>query len=133
MDNTEIKEQIQDNLSSLMGEYGWLLLAAFVVLFFKSSIESVLAGLTIFLGNDFNADDIIILNGKPARVVRIGIWKSTFYAYTIVKKGDAYTISGGTKLVYENTKLKDLKIEKPLQNFDLESIVNHRTEITNGK
>jgi len=116
-----------------MGEYGWLLLAAFVVLFFKSSIESVLAGLTIFLGNDFNADDIIILNGKPARVVRIGIWKSTFYAYTIVKKGDAYTISGGTKLVYENTKLKDLKIEKPLQNFDLESIVNHRTEITNGK
>ena len=133
MDNTEIKEQIQDNLSSLIGEYGWLLLAAFVVLFFKSSIESVLAGLTIFLGNDFNADDIIILNGKPARVVRIGIWKSTFYAYTIVKKGDAYTISGGTKLVYENTKLKDLKIEKPLQNFDLESIVNHRTEITNGK
>jgi len=133
VDNTEIKEQIQDNLSSLIGEYGWLLLAAFVVLFFKSSIESVLAGLTIFLGNDFNADDIIILNGKPARVVRIGIWKSTFYAYTIVKKGDVYTISGGTKLVYENTKLKDLKIEKPLQNFDLESIVNHRTEITNGK
>ena len=127
MDNTEIKEQIKDNLSSLMGEYGWLLVAAFVVLFFKSSIESVLAGLTIFVGNDFNADDIILLDGKPGRVVRCGIWKSTFYLYTIIKGKDGNCfISGGTKVVYENIKLKDLKIEKPLQKFDLEAIINHR-------
>ncbi len=51
------------------------------------------------------------------------MWKTTFYLYTI-KKGAAgeNLISGGTKLIVENNKLKDLKIEKPLDNFDLEAM-----------
>ena len=51
------------------------------------------------------------------------MWKSTFYLYTIQKGEDGKRfISGGTKLVIENDKLKDLKLEKPLGNFDLESM-----------
>ena len=83
----------------------------------------MLAGLVVFFGNDYNNDDIVILDGRPGRIVRVSMWKSTFYLYTIKQdeKGKRY-ISGGTKLVIENDKLKDLKLEKPLEIFDLESM-----------
>jgi len=119
----QIENVIQSNISVLLGEYGWMFLAALVVLFFKTTIESVLAGLLVFVGNDYNNDDIIILDGRPGRIVRVSMWKTTFYLYTI--KNDANgkkSISGGTKLIVENDKLRDLKIEKPLDNFDLESM-----------
>ena len=67
-----------------------------------------------------NNDDIILLDGRPGRIVRVSLWKSVFYLYTIKTKDGKKYVSGGTKLVIENNKLKDLKIEKPLGNFDLE-------------
>ena len=119
----QIENVIQSNISVLLGEYGWMFLAGLAVLFFKTTIESLIAGLVVFFGNDYNNDDIIILDGRPGRIVRVSMWKSTFYLYTI-KKGDdgKRFISGGTKLVIENDKLKDLKLEKPLENFNLEEI-----------
>ena len=117
----ELQGDIQNSISLLLGEYGWMFLAGMAVLFFKTTIESVLAGLVVFLGNDYNNDDIIILDGRPGRIVRVSMWKTIFYLYTIKKgpEGKKF-VSGGTKLVIENNKLKDLKIEKPLGNFDLE-------------
>ena len=119
----QIENVIQSNISVLLGEYGWMFLAGLAVLFFKTTIESLLAGLVVFFGNDYNNDDIVILDGRPGRIVRVSMWKSTFYLYTIKQdeKGKKY-ISGGTKLVIENDKLKDLKLEKPLEIFDLESM-----------
>ena len=119
----QIENVIQSNISVLLGEYGWMFLAALVVLFFKTTIESVLAGLLVFVGNDYNNDDIIILDGRPGRIVRVSMWKTTFYLYTIkIDTSGKKSISGGTKLIVENDKLRDLKIEKPLDNFDLEAM-----------
>ena len=119
----QIENVIQGNISVLLGEYGWMFLAALVVLFFKTTIESVLAGLLIFVGDDYNNDDIIILDGRPGRIVRVSMWKTVFYLYTIRKGSDGKKfVSGGTKLVVENNELKGLKIEKPLDNFDLEQM-----------
>lgn len=119
----QIEGTIQDNISVLLGEYGWMFLAGLVVLFFKTTIESVLAGLLIFVGDDYNNDDIIILDGRPGRIVRVSMWKTVFYLYTIKKGVDGKKfVSGGTKLIVENNKLKDLKLEKPLGNFDLEAM-----------
>jgi len=119
----QIESVIQGNVSVLLGEYGWMFLAALVVLFFKTTIESVLAGLLIFVGDDYNNDDIIILDGRPGRIVRVSMWKTVFYLYTIKKGTDGKKfVVGGTKLIVENNKLKDLKIEKPLDNFDLEQM-----------
>ena len=117
----QIENAIQSNISVLLGEYGWMFLAGLAVLFFKTTIESVLAGLMVFVGNDYNNDDIIVLDGRPGRIVRVSIWKTTFYLYTL-KRGpdDKRYVAGGTKLIVENNKLKDLKIEKPLGNFDLD-------------
>ena len=122
-DAQQIENVIQSNISVLLGEYGWMFLAALVILFFKTTIESVLAGLLVFVGNDYNNDDIIILDGRPGRIVRGSMWKTTFYLYTIKKDtGGKMIVSGGNKLIVENDKLKDLKLEKPLGNFDLEAM-----------
>ena len=119
----QIENVIQSNVSVLLGEYGWMFLAGLAVLFFKTTIESLIAGLVVFFGNDYNNDDIILLDGRPGRIVRVSMWKSTFYLYTIKKGADGKRfVSGGTKLVIENDKLKDLKLEKPLENFNLEEI-----------
>lgn len=119
----QLESVIQSNISVLLGEYGWMFLAALVILFFKTTIESVLAGLLVFVGNDYNNDDIIILDGRPGRIVRVSMWKTTFYLYTIKhdSAGNKF-VSGGNKLIVENDKLKDLKLEKPLGNFDLEAM-----------
>tara|TARA_R110001599_G_scaffold353432_1_gene592200 strand:- start:846 stop:1232 length:387 start_codon:yes stop_codon:yes gene_type:complete len=119
----QIENAIQDNVSVLLGEYGWMFLAGLAVLFFKTTIESSIAGLLIFVGNDYNNDDIVLLDGRPGRIVRVSMWKTVFYLYTIKKGADGKKfVSGGTKLIVENNKLKDMKIEKPLSNFDLEAI-----------
>ena len=119
----QIENALQDNISVLLGEYGWMFLAGLVVLFFKTTIESSIAGLLIFVGNDYNNDDIVILDGRPGRIVRVSMWKTVFYLYTIKEDPDGKKfVSGGTKLIVENEKLKDLKIEKPLNNFDLEAM-----------
>ena len=119
----QIENAVHNNVSVLLGEYGWMFLAGLAVLFFKTTIESLIAGLVVFFGNDYNNDDIILLDGRPGRIVRVSMWKSTFYLYTIKKGADGKRfVSGGTKLVIENDKLKDLKLEKPLENFNLEEI-----------
>ena len=125
MEAQQIENVIQSNISVLLGEYGWMFLAALAVLFFKTTIESTIAGLIIFIGNDYNNDDIVILDGRPGRIVRVSMWKTTFYLYSIKKdsNGKKY-VAGGTKLIVENDKLKDLKIEKPLDNFDLENCLS---------
>ena len=125
MDSTDtvqhIENVVQSNISVLLGEYGWMFLAGLAVLFFKTTIESVLAGLVVFVGNDYNNDDIVVLDGRLGRIVRVSMWKTTFYLYAVKKDKDGKKfISGGTKLIVENNKLKDLKIEKPLDNFDLD-------------
>ena len=119
----QIENVIQSNISVLLGEYGWMFLAALAILFFKTTIESLLAGLVVFLGNDYNNDDIIILDGRPGRIVRVSMWKTTFYLYTVKELSDGKKfVAGGAKLIVENNKLRDLKLEKPLDNFNLENI-----------
>ena len=120
-DAHDLAHAIQSNISVLLGEYGWMFLAGLAILFFKTTIESVLAGLVVFVGNDYNNDDIVVLDGRLGRIVRVSMWKTTFYLYAVKKDKDGKRfISGGTKLIVENNKLKDLKIEKPLDNFDLD-------------
>ena len=121
----EIGNTIQNSVSVLLGEYGWMFLAAVAILFFKTTIESLIAGFIVFFGNDYNNDDIIILDGRPGRIVRVSMWKTTFYLYTVKRAVDGKNfVSGGTKMIVENEKLKDLKLEKPLENIDLDNDCN---------
>jgi len=66
-----IESTIQNNISVLLGEYGWMFLVCLAILFFKTTIESILAGLVVFVGNDYNNDDIVVLDGRSGRIVRV--------------------------------------------------------------
>ena len=110
-----MEEQIQNQVSFLLGKYGWLLIVGILTLLFRSTIEKLVAGLMISMGNDYNEDDVVEVDGKPGRIVRVGMWTTTFFTYD-VRDG---IIVGGAKLVVQNDKLKDLKIEKPLPLLDL--------------
>jgi len=102
-------------IENLIGEYGWLLLSGILVLLFQSTIQEAVDGIMIFLGNDYHEDDVVEVDGAPGRIVRVGMWKTVFFIYHVVNG----KIVGGSKLVLQNSKLKDLKIEKPLPNLDL--------------
>jgi len=110
-----MEELIQEQVTGMIGKYGWMFLAGVAVLLFRTTIETSVAGLMIFMGNDYNEDDVVEVDGKPSRIVRVGMWSTTFFTYD-VRDG---IIVGGSKLVIQNDKLKDIKIEKPLPLLDL--------------
>ena len=110
-----MEEQVQSMVSEIIGKYGWLFIVGVLTSLFRSTIEKFVAGMMIFMGNDYNEDDVVEVDGKPGRIVRCGIWSTTFFTYD-VRDG---IIVGGAKMVVQNDKLKDLKIEKPLPLLDL--------------
>ena len=110
-----VEDLIQEQVTGMIGKYGWMFLAGAAVLLFRTTIETSVAGFMIFMGNDYNEDDVVEVDGKPSRIVRVGMWSTTFFTYD-VRDG---IIVGGSKLVVQNDKLKDLKIEKPLPLLDL--------------
>ena len=111
----QMEDLIQEQVTGLIGKYGWMFGAGAAMLLFRQTIESFVAGVMIFMGNDYNEDDVVEVDGSPGRIVRVGMWKTVFFIYHI-KDGRVIV---GAKLVVANSKLKDLKIEKPLANLDL--------------
>tara|TARA_B100000035_G_C20787922_1_gene459859 strand:- start:77 stop:412 length:336 start_codon:yes stop_codon:yes gene_type:complete len=106
---------METQIENLIGEYGWLFVSGLMVLLFQNTIREAVDGIMIFLGNDYHEDDVVEVDGAPGRIIRVGIWKTVFFIYHVVNG----KIVGGSKLVVQNSKLKDLKIEKPLPNLDL--------------
>jgi len=108
----------ESGLVVLVEEYFWLALVGFALLFLKSSIENLLAGLVIFIGSDYteNATCWIQINGtrRPARIAQMGMLSTTFYLYDLIEEDGKTTISGGTLMKLPNSELKSLRIERPL-------------------
>ena len=118
-----METEIQKQVTTLLGDYGWLFFVGIIMLLFRSTVENVVAGLMVFIGNDYDEDDVIELDGKPGRIVRVGIWKTVFFIYHVVDGN----IVGADKLVIQNDKLKDMKISKPLPELDLRKYQNGKT------
>ena len=102
-------------IQELVNEYSWLFFTGILLLLFNNTISEAVDGIMLFLGNVYNEDDVVEVDGSPGRIIRVGIWKTVFFIYHIIDG----KIVGGSKLVVQNSKLKDLKIEKPLLNLDL--------------
>lgn len=111
-----ISQQVLEKTGQdLTGKYVWLFIAGLLALMFKSSIEKLAAAIFMFMGSDYKEDDVVYVDGKPGRIVRVGLTKTVFFIYDIVDG----RVSGGSKLVVQNERLSGLKIEKPLANLDL--------------
>ena len=95
--------QAQSLMEQMIGHYGWIAVTFALGFFFKESIMNIIQGMQIFMGNDFNNDDVIYISGREARVVRVGMTKTVFYMR-----------DRGTKMVVPNEKLKNLTLEKRL-------------------
>ena len=102
-------------IQEVIEEYSWLLISGVALLLFQNTIREAVDGIMVFFGNDYNEDDVVEVDGSPGRIVRVGMWKTVFFIYHVIDG----RIVGGSKLVVANSKLKDLKIEKPLPNLDL--------------
>ena len=116
MESTGSESQtIEAAARSLLGDYGWMFIAGLTVIIFQSSIKKLAAGLFVFWGNDYKTDDTVYVDGKPGRIIRVGITKTVFFIYDVI---DGQVV-GGSKLVIQNEYLGRLKIEKPLCRLDL--------------
>ena len=58
------KEIVEGFLEGLIGEYGWLLLIAIVTIMARDLIMNFAQGILVFMGNNFNNDDIIYISGR---------------------------------------------------------------------
>ena len=106
-------------IQEILGEYSWLIITAFIVLIGRNTIESLIESIKVFAGNDLNTDDVIIFDDRPARVVRVGIWKTILFVYEIGCVDGKPFVKGGNKVAIQNSMLKEHLIEKPLQILDL--------------
>ena len=109
----------KEMIENLIGQYGWMLLAGFLFLIGRKTIESTIEAIKVFAGNDLNTDDVIIFDDRPARVVRVGLWKTILFVYEVGCANKKAYIKGGNKVAIQNDKLKDHLIEKPLPMLDL--------------
>ena len=109
----------QQVIENLIGQYGWMAAIAFVFLIGRKTIESTIEAIKVFAGDDLNTDDVIIFDDRPARVVRVGFWKTILFVYEVGCSDGKPFIKGGNKVAIQNDKLKDHMIEQPLPMLDL--------------
>lgn len=100
--------EYQRIIELFIGKWGWLVAAALASVAFKDAVGKFWQGLMFLMGNDFNVDDIVYINGnKKARIVRQSIYKTTFYLYDHHRK-----------FVVPNDRIWTLNIEKSLPKED---------------
>ena len=109
----------KDAIESLIGEYGWMAAVAFIFILGRNTLEAAIEAIKVFAGDDLNTDDTIIFDGRPARVVRVGLWKTILFIYEVGCADGKAFVKGGNKVAIQNDKLKDHLIEKPLPMLDL--------------
>lgn len=96
-------ESIKELIQKLLGDWTWLLIVGIIVLTFRKYIENIVSALMIFIGHDFDEDDVIYISGRKARILRISLRKTTFYMY-----------DRQTKMMVPNEQLKELTLEKKM-------------------
>ena len=133
MDEAKIADKltsspIAEEVMHFLGELWWLFIILVAILVFKETIKSFVTSVMVLRSGTYVVDEVVILEGTPARIVRMGIWKTTFYVYRIMSspqagaKDSGGRMNGG-KLFYTtrdvmNEQLPHLNIEIPQQRMD---------------
>ena len=101
------QEVLEKTAQGFIGEYGWLLLAGAATIIFKDLISQFAAGLTIWFSKDYAPDDIVLIGGRKARIVRVGMKSTTFYFPDT-----------STKKTVSNATFTGLDIERKIKNWE---------------
>ena len=97
------QEAVEGVAKDLIGQYGWVALAAITALMAKDVVIKFCQSILVFFGHGFENDEIIYISGRQARIIRKGVTSPTFYM-----------TDRRTKMVVPNEKLSDLTVEKIL-------------------
>lgn len=100
---------MEEAAKGFIGQHGWVFMAGVVVIVFNSLISGTAQGLLLWWSKQYQADDIVIIGGRRARIVRIGMREMVVY----------YEDSC-TKATYPNESVRGMGIEKEIKpmNFD---------------
>ena len=96
-------EAVEGVAKDLIGEYGWVALAAMAAILAKDVLIKFIQSILVFFGHGFENDEIIYISGRQARIIRKGVTSTTFYMS-----------DRKSKMVVPNEKLSDLTVEKLL-------------------
>lgn len=110
----KITSPLSEEVMHILGEFWWLVCLFIAVIVFKETIKSFVTSIMVLRSGTYVVDDIVILQGSPARIVRMGIWKTTFYVYRRLNGGRLFH---STRDVM-NEELPKLHIEIPQQRMD---------------
>ena len=100
------QKQIEQIFQSAIGAVAGLFLLACAIFLFRQVIENFVAGWIFKRSTELAYDQPLLISGRPARVVRIGVLYSVFYL-----------ADKGTRMVIPNRKLGDLTIEIDLEKY----------------
>ena len=59
-----MESEIQSEVTKILGEYGWMFVVALVAFFFRNTVEKIIDGLQVFMGGDYNSDDVMLEMGR---------------------------------------------------------------------
>jgi len=84
----------------LTGHLSWLFLAGVVLLLSRTAIENIVAGVVFKQGTELDFDQPLLLNGRPSRLIRVGLLKTVYYMD-----------DRKSKMIVPNTQLVQLIVE----------------------
>jgi len=106
-------------IGALLETYSIWFVVGFFVLFLRNSIENALAGLSVFLGSNYDENMVcyVTVGGtrRPARISKTSIKQTTFYLYEI----EDGKILGGSLLSVPNSELSSIMLERPLDRLEI--------------
>ena len=98
---------MEETAKDFIGQNGWLFLAGVLAIVFNSIISSSAQGLMVWWSKQYQPVDIVIVNGRKARIVRIGMRETVFYFEDKC-----------TKLTVPNEAVRGMGIEKSIKPMD---------------
>ena len=107
---------MEEHIEGFLDEHFWAVAAIVIVFIFKHTLSKFWSAFLFLHKGDYKEDDCVIINGRPGRIIRVGLWKTVFFLYDVDSEGK---VSGGTKMVVQNEVLSSMQIEKQLMNLDM--------------
>ena len=99
---------MEEAAQGFIGKQGWLFVAGIAAIMFNGLISSSAKGIMLWWSKQYQPDDIVILNGRRARIVRVGMTETVFYFEDT-----------STKLTVPNEAVKGLGIEKEIKPMNM--------------
>jgi len=93
--------QIEGIVGAITGWGAGLFVVGCIILMFRSTIENIVAGILFKHGAELQLDQTVLISGRFARLVRVGVLKTVFYMENGLE----------SKMIVPNSQLVELVLE----------------------